>query len=575
MSTFHTNCGIPNSGVNFVTEPNIRGTLEILWSCLGTLILCTWTVQHLNVPLQTYPQTFREKLARYMSHLDTKVKWMTIALLAPEYILGKAVEDLISAQFSQHQFKEFAKATADNVPWSYSHTFLANMGGIVIRFDDVDTRGEADASEVHEMPLRDLEMVSGIEDSVNTAMEEPRPVFRPPTKSLISSDYAHDLERAHFSTEQAVLQNGRIAHSDLEPPPTVQLLLDRIKAHSNKFQDRYGFGMDGYARRTNTDSTTRGRSPWYPDKINVGLVESSLQKVHWKHFHEELKGGLLSPTAGAWCSNLWKLQGNCWALDAYQLLYARKVGIIKKLPSITEDEVSDHGKSDFFVKGLALVQVTWLIVQISVRAHAHLPVTLLEIATVAFSISTFLTYIFLWSKPQDVTIPFYIKGHRRPTMEEMIRLALRGPSAHLVIRPKVCLSESSAHGASSEAPGFIGLIHGAGITAVIFGCIHLIAWNFSYPTPVERLLWRIASIGMTGLPIAACLTMIGTHRLIRNIEMRNSNRKQILYCISALPLAILYILARLYILVEIFRSLFFLPPRAFLSTGTPRIPHIG
>jgi hypothetical protein len=28
----------------------VRGTFDILWSCIITLLICTWTVQHLNVP---------------------------------------------------------------------------------------------------------------------------------------------------------------------------------------------------------------------------------------------------------------------------------------------------------------------------------------------------------------------------------------------------------------------------------------------------------------------------------------------------------------------------------------------
>jgi len=61
-------------GINygFVPEPHGRGTFGILW----TMFLCTWTVQHLNIP---NPKDSRlEKLLR-------KVKWMIITAIAPEY----------------------------------------------------------------------------------------------------------------------------------------------------------------------------------------------------------------------------------------------------------------------------------------------------------------------------------------------------------------------------------------------------------------------------------------------------------------------------------------------------------
>ncbi|KAH8599526.1 hypothetical protein B0O99DRAFT_328402 [Bisporella sp. PMI_857] len=47
---FNPNCTTPNTVVNFVSTPNSRGTLNILWSCLFTIIACTWSIQHLNIP---------------------------------------------------------------------------------------------------------------------------------------------------------------------------------------------------------------------------------------------------------------------------------------------------------------------------------------------------------------------------------------------------------------------------------------------------------------------------------------------------------------------------------------------
>lgn len=42
-----------------------------------------------------------------------------------------------------------------------------------------------------------------------------------------------------------------------------------------------------------------------------------------------------------------------------------------------------------------------------------------------------------------------------------------------------------------------------------------------------------------------------------------------------LGLACIYILARLFVLVEIFRTLYLLPPEAFLTTWSASIPHLG
>src|SRR5204862_325718 len=54
--SFHTSCTMPTYNVNFFHPPPIRGTMDILWSCLFTVFLCTWTAQHLNVPQQPSSQ---------------------------------------------------------------------------------------------------------------------------------------------------------------------------------------------------------------------------------------------------------------------------------------------------------------------------------------------------------------------------------------------------------------------------------------------------------------------------------------------------------------------------------------
>jgi hypothetical protein len=51
-TTFTPNCTSPDQLVNFVVSPEGRGTLDMLWSSLFTIIACTWTILHLNVPEQ-------------------------------------------------------------------------------------------------------------------------------------------------------------------------------------------------------------------------------------------------------------------------------------------------------------------------------------------------------------------------------------------------------------------------------------------------------------------------------------------------------------------------------------------
>jgi hypothetical protein len=71
--------------IGWQNSPNQRGTLTILWSCLSTIIACTWTILHLNVPGTS--ETNGYKILR-------KAKWMLVTILFPEFLFSKAVCEL-------------------------------------------------------------------------------------------------------------------------------------------------------------------------------------------------------------------------------------------------------------------------------------------------------------------------------------------------------------------------------------------------------------------------------------------------------------------------------------------------
>jgi hypothetical protein len=70
----------------------------LVWSCLATIITCTWSVLHLNVPslLHDSPRTKRLR----------KLKWMAITILFPEFIFSKAVCELKNAIDDLYQMKK-------------------------------------------------------------------------------------------------------------------------------------------------------------------------------------------------------------------------------------------------------------------------------------------------------------------------------------------------------------------------------------------------------------------------------------------------------------------------------------
>jgi hypothetical protein len=73
----------------WVDPPIGRGTWSILGSCLSTLVLCAWKSLHLNVPAMD-----ESDLTKFLR----KVKWVVIALLAPEIVVFVGFAQWVTAR---------------------------------------------------------------------------------------------------------------------------------------------------------------------------------------------------------------------------------------------------------------------------------------------------------------------------------------------------------------------------------------------------------------------------------------------------------------------------------------------
>lgn len=75
---------------------------------------------------------------------------------------------------------------------------------------------------------------------------------------------------------------------------------------------------------------------------------------------------------------------------------------------ITEREIRDKGRGDALSKTLVLVQTAWFILQCIARRIARLPITELELVTLAFAALNFVTYAVWWNKPLNVECPMRV-----------------------------------------------------------------------------------------------------------------------------------------------------------------------
>jgi len=79
------------------------------------------------------------------------------------------------------------------------------------------------------------------------------------------------------------------------------------------------------------------------------------------------------------------------------------------MPIITEEEIKDRSKGDVLSKGIAILQLVWFIVQLAARYAQSLPISLLEIDTLAVAGLTCIAYGLWWKKPKDVGCPYVVQ----------------------------------------------------------------------------------------------------------------------------------------------------------------------
>ena len=93
-------------------------------------------------------------------------------------------------------------------------------------------------------------------------------------------------------------------------------------------------------------------------------------------------------------------------LTAQGVLIIAKLGY---LPDISKESIQDKSKADKLAKSLALLQASWLVGQCIERLACQLPLTLLEINTLAHVLCALFMYCLWWNKPLDVFDPTVLK----------------------------------------------------------------------------------------------------------------------------------------------------------------------
>ncbi|KAJ6584445.1 hypothetical protein B0H19DRAFT_1105084 [Mycena capillaripes] len=81
---------------------------------------------------------------------------------------------------------------------------------------------------------------------------------------------------------------------------------------------------------------------------------------------------------------------------------------LRAIKCIREEDIEDKSKGDVLSKGVVFLQGLWFTAQCLARVHQHIPLTELEVATLAFQFVNIFTWLLWWHKPLDVQRPILI-----------------------------------------------------------------------------------------------------------------------------------------------------------------------
>ena len=240
---------------------------------------------------------------------------------------------------------------------------------------------------------------------------------------------------------------------------------------------------------------------------------------------------------------------------------------IRELKLTKESDMMDIAKSDSMTKFVACFQGFWVLTQAISRIHQHQALSLLEVTTSAYLCCAVGIYAFWWKKPQNSSAPIMIAC----SDEAIDELSSSAYESHMDDWTEYLCAGHENSIEITEGKGFLSastlnwIIGLAVLSFVIFGFVHLASWNSRLPSTIELWMWR----GST-LYCSICPGIFGLYTTVA-LSRKTSD---FFGTISSYGVYV-YLILRIYIIIESFISLRALPASAFQSVQwSSFIPHI-
>jgi len=254
--------------------------------------------------------------------------------------------------------------------------------------------------------------------------------------------------------------------------------------------------------------------------------------------------------------------GQKYCFRGLQLAWLHKQKLIS-IPEISTQDMDDRSDADALAKFMVCVHSGWFLISSCARFQQHLHLTTLELDLLPYVVLTWVFYLFWWSKPlqlstytevsvqnlataslislAEATLPvrkepycwrpvpteLHARGWEFCWMDkpwDMKRLKIKNPNplipSELHNRVRRTMAESCVadwyrvainDGHPSESDYWDDLV--IYVSGLFIFCFPLLAWNWHFPTQVERMIWRVTAVTSGGaitawVPLAFMLSFL-------------------------------------------------------------------
>ncbi|KAH8668060.1 hypothetical protein BGZ60DRAFT_564343 [Tricladium varicosporioides] len=501
----------------WVEAPSFRGTTDILYSCIITLIACIYTALHLNIP------------APKSNLVWQKVKWVFAALIAPEIVLYCASSQWIMARNLKKNLRRLRNTQLDadghsKIPddISMKYAFFVVMGGLLVRVDDIHDEREFVALTLNGV----LQLaVDGHFPSIPQSKIDDRSKADFVQKVLVIIQVlwmaTQCLARLLYKLPLSLIEIHTIVHVLcalvmflfwIKKPLDVREaeILD-----TSNFRDLLGLMVQEQLYTEEADSIVIYNPTSSKDILSTG----SRAPVTWVEFAENAHSTYVRGGEALRCGF-----GPTRRRDDfnYGLLVTRKGAVRweRAASAIHKIDYKDHDGDRF---------------------HRAAGTPRYEDSFYHNSLSTYSGNL-----PAHSESLSHLRGVFLFLLNELLLLFL------LLLLP------------------------------IAYGGIHLSAWNFDFPTPIEKFLWKIACFDIMGAVFVGFIFMLVLHATTHMGDEYGhmfwktlASFISVLYGIVGLPFVAVYVISRIYIVVESFASLRAVPIGIYLMPSwVQMIPHV-